>query len=74
MDASKIKRALYDAHVSEKSFRNPDGVDRARAAAQAVWTHRLDGAEAAILANAMHVSAERLAAELARFPARAPGR
>lgn len=58
MDASKIKRALAQAHLTERSSTHPDGLPRETAVAHAVRDHRLDAAEEAVLRSATHTSAK----------------
>lgn len=56
MNADKIKRALSEVHLTERSSERPDGVDRETAAAAAAKAHGLTADETEVLFNALHVS------------------
>lgn len=69
MDATKIKRALAEVHLAERSSTNKDGVPRARAVADAIATHRLDDDEAAVLLRVCHVEPQEVSDRIARLRA-----
>lgn len=60
MDLSKIKRALAEVHLAERSSSNPDGVERSRAVRDAIRSCALTDSEAEVLCNATHTPREEL--------------
>lgn len=55
IDGSKIKRALSQVHLAERSSTHADGVSRAKATKHAIADHALNADESEILLRALHV-------------------
>ena len=55
IDGSKIKRALSQVHLAERSSTHADGISRVKAAKHAISDHALNADESEVLLRALHV-------------------
>lgn len=55
IDGSKIKRALSQVHLAERSSTHADGISRVKAAKHAISDHALNADESEVLLCALHV-------------------
>lgn len=60
LDSFKIKRALSQVHLAEKTSTHTDGISRVKAAKHAIKDHALNSDEITILLRALHVNANEL--------------